>query len=618
MAHDISRRDFLDGVALAIAAGLAPATQARAAAGAAARDPPALGGLRGHHAGSFEVAHALREGHSVDLAGVAVSERYDLVVVGAGISGLAAAWFWRREAGRRQKILVIDNHDDFGGHAKRNELRVGDRLILGYGGSESLQSPHTMFSPAAMGLVTALGIDLDRFKTTFDRRFYPSRGLSRGVFFPREKFGRDVLVAGDPTMTVADDLGPGLLNAKSVRDFVAGFPISEPSRAQLVALYEQAVDPLAGKSRAEKRAILAATSYRDWLIRICGCSEEAANCFQGRTLDYFALGCDAVSADDARKAGYPGFAKLGLGRSGAADAEPYIHHFPDGNASLARLLVRSLVPAAIPGRSMDDIVLAPVDYTALDRDGSLVRIRLDSTCVHVRNAGAGVDIAYVRDGRTERVAAANVVLACFSAMVPHLMPELPAAQRLALAAGVRAPLVYTKVAVRDWRPWVALGVHEIAAPMSFHCRVKLDYPVSMGGYGFSRGPDEPIGLHLVHVPGAPNSGLDAREQFRIGRATLLDATFADFEERIRDELDRMLGPGGFSCGRDIAGITVNRWSHGYAYTASTLFDKGHRALLARARKPAGRVAIANSDAGGDAYAHTAIDQAARAVRELIG
>jgi len=154
--------------------------------------------------------------------------------------------------------------------------------------------------------------------------------------------------------------------------------------------------------------------------------------------------------------------------------------------------------------------------------------------------------------------------------------------------------------------------------MSFHSRVALDFPVSLGGYLHPREPGKPILLHLQHVPGAPNSGLDARSQFRVGAAKLLDMTFFDFEERIRDELDRMLGPGGFSSSRDIAAITVNRWPHGYGYAGNSLFDgEDYEETIALARRPFGRIAIANSDSGGDAYAHLAIDQAQRAVREIL-
>ncbi len=608
----ISRRDFLNGVALTVAAGLTPAAQIAAEP---LRYPPALTGLRGQHAGSFETAHAqAREGKRFPLDRLPVEERYDLVVVGAGISGLAAAAFYRRAAGPSARILILDNHDDFGGHAKRNEFTLDGRLVIGYGGSESIDSPKTRYSDVAKGLLRDLGVEIERFETAFERALYPSLGLSRGVFFAREAFGRDLLVAGEPPAGGIDERSRRLANAKPLGEFVAAFPISSASKAQLLALYDDARDPLAGKTAEEKLEILKRTSYRDYLTGPCGCSEEVANCFQGRTLGFFGLGCDAVPAADARELGYPGFDGLRLSTQ-APTREPYIYHFPDGNASLARLLVRSLVPDVAQGHTMDDVVLAAFDYGKLDRDGQGVRIRLDSTCVDVRNAGDSVLVGYVRAGVPRRVEAKHAVLACFHMVIPHIMPELPASQREALARNVKTPLVYTNVLTRDWRPWARLGVHDISAPMSFHSRVKLDFLVSLGGYRHARDPSEPICLHLVHVPGAPNRGLDARAQFRVGQARLLDMTFADFEARIRDELDRMLGPGGFVSARDVAAITVN----GYGYVANSLYDEDdYDGVLERARQKSGRVAIANSDSGGDAYAHLAIGEAARAVRELMG
>jgi len=617
---DITRRDFLNGVALTVAAGLTPAAQLRAEP---ARYPPALMGMRGQHDGAFDVAHDLRDGRSFSPLGVVpIEESYDLVVVGGGISGLAAAWFYRR-AKPDARILILENLDDFGGHAKRNEFKIDGRLILGYGGSESLQSPKALYSDVAKGLLRDLGVDIGRFDSAFERAFYPSLGLSRGLFFARETFGRDALVTGDPMGVVDDDLARAQLNGRSLDAFVADFPLSDEGKAQVLGLYRQDKDPLAGKSRDEKIALLKKTSYRDYLTKVCGCSEEVANCFQGRTLDFFAVGCDAVAAEDLRAFSYPGFGGLGLPAAVSPErTEPYIYHFPDGNASLARLLVRALIPAAVPGSAawkspMDDVVLASFDYGKLDGDGSRVRIRLDSTCVNVRNTGVGVELAYMRAGKLHRVAARHAVLACFHMMIPYIMPELSGAQREALAKNIKAPLVYSNVLVRNWQPWVKLGVHEISAPMSIHSRVKLDYPVNLGGYRHSPDPSEPMLIHMSYVPVEP--GYDARTQFKFGRAKLYAMEFADFEKVIRDELDRMLGPGGFASDRDIAAITVNRWAHGYSYVASTLFDgDDYEPVLERARKTVGRVAIANTDAGGDAYVHLAIDQAARAVRDLVG
>jgi spermidine dehydrogenase len=611
----ITRRDFLNGVALTVASGLTPAAQVAADP---ARYPPALTGLRGQHAGSFEVAHAVgRAGRRYPIESLPVEESYDLVVVGGGISGLAAAWFYRRIAGEDARILVLDNHDDFGGHAKRNEFTIDGQTIIGYGGSQSLQSPNTLYSAVAKGLLSDLGVNLAAFKTAFDRSFYSSLRLSRGVFFAREAFGRDVLVSGD-ALTVPPNATERAGAAKPLKEFLAAVPISDASKAQLLALDDAERDPLAGKSLAEKKALLRRTSYRDYLIKIRGCNEEVANCFQGRPLGFFGLGCDAVPAADLAEFGYPGFASLGLtARHSAERREPYIYHFPDGNAALARLLVRALIPNAAPGHTMDDVVRAPFDYAKLDRAGQNVRIRLDSTCVDVSEADGRVRIGYVRAGTAQRVEAKHAVLACFHMMIPHIMPSLPAAQRDALAQNVKTPLVYTNVLVRNWRPWLALNVSNISAPMSFHNSVALDFPVSMGGYRHPHDPDHPILLHLEHVPSAP--GHDARTQFRIGRGRLYKMTFADFEDRIRDELDRMLGPGGFVAARDIAAITVNRWPHGYGYAANSLFDPDDydQTVVKRARQTIGRVAIANSDAGGDAYVHLAIDQAERAVRELL-
>ncbi len=615
----ISRRDFLNGVALTIAAGLTPSAQL--AAHSFRPYPPALVGLRGHHEGAFETAHALAlEGRTFAADRLPVEERYDLVVVGAGISGLAAAWYYRRK-NPRARILILDNHDDFGGHAKRNEFKIGGRLLIGYGGSEAIQSPRSLWSPIAKALLRDLGVDVTRFDRAFDRRLYQSLGLSRGLFFAREAFGRDVLVPGDASGLSGDDEARKAGNAKPLSEFVAAFPLSAQSKAQFLALYDASRDPLAGKSTAEKLSLLKSTSYRDYLIKICGCAEEVADCFQGRPLGFYGLGADAVPASDVRGLGYPGFAGLGL----PADAdhgysEPYIYHFPDGNASLARLLVRALVPGVASGKTMDDVVLAPFDYRRLDAAGRNVRIRLNATCVNVRNGANGASLAYVRGDKLHGIAARHVVLACFNMIIPHLMPQLPQAQRTALAQNVKAPLVYTNVAIRDWQAFAKLGVHDISAPMSFHSRVKLDFPVAMGGYRNPRDPKEPMIVHMVHVPGAPNQGLDARTQFRAGRGQLLGMSFADFEERVRDDLDRMLGPGGFSSARDIAAITVNRWSHGYGYVENSLFDPADykETVQIPARQKFGAVAIANSDAEGDAYAHLAIDAAARAVSELIG
>ena len=618
---DITRRDFLNGVAITVAAGMTP-LQLLQAAPDGRYYPPALTGLRGSHVGSFEVAHQMGwEKKVFDTEKLPITEDYDLVVVGGGLSGLSAAWFYR-EKHPKAKILILENHDDFGGHAKRNEFQAGGRMIIGYGGSEALQSPNHLYSKEVNGLLKKLGVDIKRFETAFDRQFYPNLGLSRGVFFDKENFGEDKLVTGDPTPMVADDIAPDQLHARSISDFINDFPLPAEDRQALIDLHMTPKDYLPGKTAEEKADHLAATSYRNFLLKDVGLSEGAVKYFQSRTNDFMALSIDAVAAADAYSVGFPGFAGMNLApiseEAAAEMEEPYIYHFPDGNASVARLLVRSLIPGVAPGHTMDDIVLATFDYARLDQPKAPVRLRLNSTAVSVRNVDGGVHIGYSRGGQLAQVRGKRCILACYNMMIPSLLKDLPAPQAHALSQNVKYPLVYTKVVIRNWQSFQKLGVHEIYAATQPYSRIKLDYPVSMGGYDHPRDPTQPIGLHMVYVPTSPNSGMNARDQARAGRGKLYGQTFEQLEAQLRDQLQRMLGPGGFKHETDILAITVNRWSHGYASFSNSLFDNADEseALMNLARKPVGHVSIANSDAAWSAYAHAAIDEAFRAVREV--
>jgi spermidine dehydrogenase len=629
MDQPITRRDFLNGIALgataaATASASAPLFAATlpdpAAQDAAGYYPPLLTGMRGSHPGSFEDAHALRDGQTWPAA-TDTGEDYDLIVVGGGISGLAAAHFYRAQTNAKSRILILDNHDDFGGHAKRNEFNLNGHLNLLNGGTLEIDSPRP-YGPVASGLLTTLGLDVPKLiKATQNFEYYDHLGLQSGVFFDQETFGADKLSVG--------------LGRIPIDEFLADAPLSASARRSIVQIQDGKIDYLPGLSSDEKKQRLSRMSYEAFLRDVVHAEPSVLNFYHARTMGEWGVGTDAVSALDCWGFGLPGFGgmklakgsirRMGFTPAGYEDTGgSFKLHFPDGNATIARLLVRDLIPRAVPGTSVEDVVTAKVNYAELDRGATPIRLRLNSIAIRARHlgdptsSGGGVEVTYLRGGRPFTARARGTVLACYNMMIPYLCPELPAVQKDALHRLVKTPLVYTSVALRNRQAFDNLKVHGVYAPGGYHTYFHLNPHVNIGGYRSPTSAQEPILVHMVRTPCKP--GLPEHDQNRLGRAELLSTTFETFERNIRDQLARTLKGGGFDPVRDITAITVNRWPHGYAPEYNPLFDpdvpEAERPHVI-GRKQFGRITIANSDSGGGAYTDSAINQGHRAVMELL-
>ncbi|MFD1934790.1 NAD(P)-binding protein [Nonomuraea mangrovi] len=640
MSRPISRRDFFDGVAMAVgAAALGSLTGCgmdAAAPGRIGTDrlevpgqvtfPPGLTGLQGNTPAALSVPHALRDDRFWQYAGEArpTGENYDLVVVGGGISGVSAAFEWLRND-PNARVLILDNHDEIGGHARRNVFAPKGRMgpLIGYGGSQSIEAP-SVWTAEGKNLLYLLDVDLAKFRTYFDRKLYSDFGMTDSVMCDRESFATEKLVR------LTGGLTPERLAAQ--------LPIGDRARRDLVRLYKNPPDYLRGLSRDQKEKRLAALTYSRYLLEVARVHPDVERFFRTTSSDEWAYDTTAFGAIDAWGSAkgwdYPGFQGLKLHRDKPSrfnspsvikqwDADdPDIYHFPEGNQALVRMMVGRMIPGFTDATDMDGITTAAFDYGKLDLAANRVRFRLSSPVVSVANDG-GADkatsatVGYFDGNAIRTVGAGAVIMACWNMVIPYLVPELPGEQREALRKAVKMPLLYATVQLRDWTAWQRARVTRTRWTGAYWCVSELDHPVSMPGYTCSRDPSEPINVHMVATPA--QSGMAPSQGAVAGRHVLINTPFSFMEYTIRDQLTRLLGAAGFEPERDIEAITVNRWGHGYAPEYCRPWNDFYPdgplpADIARRR--CGRIAIANSDSVPAAYADAAISAAYRAVAEL--
>ena len=608
----ITRRDFINGTVVAAGSSLLP-FQAKIRAELPALDssyyPPARTGLRGSHPGSNEHAHSRAWTQRSDWGPTAkLPETYDLIIVGGGLSGLSAAYFYQQKHGRDKKVLILDNHDDFGGHAKRNEHTINGNTRISYGGSQTLVDPHQA-SKVVSSLFKDIGIDLKRFKTAYDHDFFKRHDLGAVTYFNKQTFGQDKVVK-HPFCNYPNYI-EGLQGAKlSNEEAAQEAPLSDRGKEQLLRVLKGGLHAIK-VPKEELQNYIGKTPYFDYLKNTLGVDDPGVlRMARHSGLDWASTGTDLMSIRAAKSCGALGFAPVAV-----YDADnPYIHHFPDGNAGVARALVKKMIPKVAKGNNAEELVLSRFNYAELDKSSSPVRIRLNSTVVNVRHGGDPkssneVFVTYINDNKSYQVKAKAVVMACYNMIIPHIVSGLPEKQEAALRLQAKSPLQYTTVGLRNWRAMKELGIGLAMSPGNMHQAVLMDFPVSMGGYEYTKTPDDPCVIQMISCPYGETVGAPRLEQFREARLRMLGLQFSNYEEEIRSHLGGMLPKGLFDFDRDVESISVNRWAHGY-----TTGGPGNSTRTGR--RPFGRITIANADSAPGADAKTAMMMAHRAVNEL--
>ena len=608
---EITRRNFINGSLMAAGSSMLPFSvdsQAAMAALGPSYYPPSFTGLRGSHPGSNDHAHAQAWAGRADWGSTnKLSETYDLVVVGGGISGLAAAYFYQQKYGPDKKILILDNHDDFGGHAKRNEHVIDGKTCISYGGSQTIVDPKYA-RQVVLDLFEDIGVDLTRFNTAYDMDFYKRHGMGGVTYFNEEVFGEDKLVQ-HPYCNYPNYV-EGLLGGKlSHEEAAQQAPLGKKGREQLLRVLDGGLHSL-GVPEADLQDYINTHSYFDYLQKTLGVDDPGVlRMARHSGLDWGNYSTELMSIAAAESCGAMGFAP----RAVYDEDNPYIHHFPDGNAGVARALVKHLIPKVAQGSNAEALVLARFNYSELDRSGNPARIRLNSTVVNVKHGGdpansSEVFVTYINDNQSFQVRGRNVVMACYNMMIPYIVSGLPEKQAAALRLQTKSPFVYTTVGLKNWHAMKESGIGVAMSPGNMHQAVLMDFPVSMGGYKFTESPDEPCVIQMISCPYG-TFGTPPEDQFREARYRMLSLQFSDYEKEIRRHLTGMFSKELFNFDRDVASISVNRWAHGYTYA-------GPGDSVRIGRQPFGRITVANSDSAPGADAKTAIMMGSRAVNEL--
>jgi spermidine dehydrogenase len=619
----ITRRDFLGSTLLASGAVLLSGmTPAELLAG---RDEfTGYGGVgeystsNGNTLDVLEAGHTIRDGVYEPLPKdiVDTGENFDCVIIGGGISGLAAALFFQRQAGPGMKCLILENHSIFGGEAKQNEFLVDGKRLIAHQGSAiyQIQYPHSFLA----GFYDSIGLKTP--KLTYQRwagpqpEFplsktpYEAVGLQHGQygFWFGAKFGQK------PGMWLIDPIGKKLEGAPVAKEtrlewlrWLKGEPVEKTKfehpkvEGDSISRY---LDSITLEQHYMERFGLSRETIRTFLSPVEGGGSG--------------LGPDALSA-------YSDYAFEMLHplpeENGGSD-----QMFPGGNTTIARLMLKSLIPGAIDGpNGVQGVSGNKVNFSALDVPGTAARIRLSSTAVHVQHDGDpgktnSVNIAYLKGGAPYRVKARSVVMAGGGWTTKHIVKDLPETHRNAYAEFHRSPCMMANVAVRNWRFLYKIGMTGCRWFEGIGNYMEVRKLALTGLNDSTIDPESPIVLSLKILYSYP--GLSTEAQGNQGRAEMIGTSFRDYERQIREQFTEMFASAGFNPQRDIAGIILNRWGHAYLSPQPGFFfgRSGQPAAREILRKsPFGRIAFANTDLGGAMDHRYSILEAQRAVGQLL-
>jgi len=612
MNEPISRRDFVNG-ALVAGAGMLLSGRASAMGTSPADAWNGYGGVgdyRASNGNTYDVmtaAHAMRDGAYEKTAATDTGEMYDLVSVGGGLSGLAAAVFFQKNKGGR--CLVLDNHPIFGGEAKRNEFLVDGHRLIAHQGS-------------AIFLVPKKGGYTDRFyemigmdRSTFDYQTWrgpsPEMALHQSPYAEPKDYG---FYFGPPF-----GKRPGVWVVDPWGRKLSGAPLSDAAKADLMRWRTVPDDGPRPQTEGDaiSRQLDTITLEEHLMARHRITRETVRNFLSPVEGGGYGLGPDALSAYCAYaiETEFPGDGDSALGDQ----------MFPDGNTGFARLMVKTLIPDAFAGpHTVEAVWKSRVNFAALDRGGQHTRIRLNATVVRVEHAGnpgsaPHVVVTYAKGKQLFRVKARAVVMAGGSWTSKHIVRDLPASHRDAYAQFYRSPCLMANVAVRNWRFLYKMGMSGCRWFGGLGDYLSVRPMATLDGVSPTIGPDSPTVLTIKVLFAQP--GLPIGEQGAQGRAKLLGTSFAQYERALREQLADMFAPGGFDPRRDIAGIILNRWGHAYVNPQPGFFfgvggKPAPRDVLRDA--PHGRIAFANTDLAGAMDHRNSIREADRAVSQLVG